>query len=118
MADMHPDFELLNQQNLRVLRAYAVRHESSKASDTEYEGWLCRLDRVDDVDDDQLVQTHGQLIAMGLLKFELSGRSVGLRYQISNKGWSAMQSAVSISDDMDRSNTVDAVESDLVNDAA
>jgi hypothetical protein len=33
---------------------------------------------------------HGMLIARGMLKFEITGRNVGLQYQISNLGRDAL----------------------------
>lgn len=87
------EFDTLDQQNLHVMQAYAVRDATAKASREDHDGWLDRFDAVDGVDPQRLTQVHGQLIAMGMLRFELASRSVGLRYQISPRGRQALEAA-------------------------
>ncbi|MEZ6063311.1 MAG: hypothetical protein R3C19_23435 [Planctomycetaceae bacterium] len=89
----HLQFETLDQQNLQLMQAYALRDQTVRASGDDHDGWLERFDNVDGLDQDSLTQAHGQLIAMGMLKFELASRSVGLRYQISPRGRQALESA-------------------------
>ena len=85
MAQIDSDPDLLNQRNLRVLRSYAER-QIAAAAIQDHDGWLDRMEPSGDLDADQLTRVHGQLIALGLLKFELSCRKTGLRYQVSDLG--------------------------------
>jgi hypothetical protein len=61
-----------------------------------FDGWLDRIDQMPEFSADELTRQHGQLIALGFLQFEISGRSVGLRYKISTRGRKAMDRAVAI----------------------
>lgn len=96
----HPElqFDSLNSQNVRVIQAYADRAKVAKKTSEEFDGWLERIDRLEDVASDELTRLHGQLIAMGFLKFEISGRSVGLKYRISTRGKNALERAVAIAE--------------------
>lgn len=71
---------------LTVLECYSVRDAAAKASQPEYAGWLDRIIEVPGVDKAALTSIHGFLIAQGLIKFEFTGRSVGLQYQLSQQG--------------------------------
>lgn len=62
----------------------------------EFDGWLERIDQMPEFDAEELTRLHGQLIALGFLKFEISGRSVGLRYKISTRGKNALDRALAI----------------------
>ncbi len=88
------DFELedLNQStNWReVLSAYQSAHESAKASQEEFDGWLPRILSVEGLEDDDLPRIHGKLIAVGFLKFQLAGRGSGVVYQLSPAGRQAL----------------------------
>jgi len=94
----HSPFQLdtLNQQNLLVMQAYVAQATLQKATTEEFDGWLDRIDQLEEMTPEELTQQHGQLIAMGFLKFEISGRSVGLRYQVSTKGKHAIERAVAL----------------------
>ncbi len=90
--------------------AKATRSKEEAASDEEspsaieaaadsfdsFDGWLDRIDQMPEFSADELTRQHGQLIALGFLQFEISGRSVGLRYKISTRGRKAMDRAVAI----------------------
>ncbi len=96
----HPELQLdsLNTQNLQVMQAYADRNKAAKAASEEYDGWLERIDRMPEFTKEELTRMHGELIAMGFLKFEITGRSIGLRYQISTRGKRAIERAVAIAE--------------------
>ena len=95
MKPFDPNAPTLSRQNLLVMQAYAVRAAAAKASDdTENPGWLERIDSHPELAPDELTQVHGQLIALGYLKFEISGRSVGLKYQVSDTGRHAMEKTI------------------------
>ncbi|MEZ6125965.1 MAG: hypothetical protein R3C49_22790 [Planctomycetaceae bacterium] len=88
-------FDRLSQQNLQVMQAYTLRQKTLKATSEEFDGWLERIDTLNGFTPQDLTQQHGQLIAQGFLKFEISGRSAGLKYQISPQGQAAMERALS-----------------------
>jgi hypothetical protein len=82
----------------RVLEAYASLAPAPRSARTsalpttgdvpespETLGFVPRLSRVDGVDPQQLSSLHGKLIALGLLTFEVSGKS-GMQYQVSPLG--------------------------------
>ena len=71
---------------LTVLNCYAVRDAAAKASADEYAGWLDRIQDVPGIEKLSLTSIHGFLIAQGLIRFEFTGRSVGLQYQLSTLG--------------------------------
>ena len=77
----------------RVLEAYAslaaTAGAGTGASETgEAAGsleWVPRLSRLDGIEPERLSALHGKLIALGLLSFEVSGKS-GMQYQLSPLG--------------------------------
>jgi hypothetical protein len=77
----------------RVLEAYAslattpaVRPPAGDTPEAlESVGWVPRLSRLDGVEPERLSELHGKLIALGLLSFEVSGKS-GMQYQVSPLG--------------------------------
>lgn len=75
----------------QLLHAYQAQAATLKVTTEEFDGWLERIDELSGVDVDQLTGLHGQLIASGMLKFEISGRNVGLRYQLSQQGKKAIE---------------------------
>lgn len=101
--------DVLNPQNLVVMLAYETRKKTLKATQEDFDGWMDRLDELDGFDRESLTQAHGQLIAQGFLKFEISGGTVGLRYQISPQGKLAMTKAQM---------TPEEAAEDLINEAA
>ena len=85
---------------LEVLKCYAVRDAASKASIREYTGWLDRIQNVPGIETSSLTGIHGFLIAQGLIRFEFTGRSVGLQYQLSTQGRESIaRESVYLSDD-------------------
>ncbi|MEQ9407829.1 MAG: hypothetical protein RIK87_08875 [Fuerstiella sp.] len=105
--------DTLTPQNLQVMQAYSLRAATKKASAEGFDGWLERIDALPDLTAEMLTQLHGQLIAMGFLKFEIAGRNIGLRYQISPKGKQALDRALSAeSTDSDAADG-DSIDGDL-----
>ncbi len=93
-----------------VLGAYHANQTEQKAQNPETDGWLPRLRSVDGIEGEALARAHGQLIALGFLKFELMGREDGMRYQVSplgkrtiEQGDHASEEGETISDDGDDS---------------
>ena len=68
----------------RVLEAY-LHEAAQRPADPADEGWLPRIARIDGVDPAHLSRLHGRLIALGCLKFELSGKA-GVQYQLTPLG--------------------------------
>ena len=94
MAENDLLIDSLDPQNMLVLQTYAGRARAAKAANEEHDGWLDRLVSADDLDADQLTRIHGELIALGMLKFELANRQTGLRYCVSRRGIAALQNQV------------------------
>ena len=86
--------DLLNEQNLPILQSYTSRTRTAKAASNEHDGWLDRLESTDEFDSEQLTQIHGQLIALGMLKFKFTNRQTGLLYRVSDRGYAALQHQV------------------------
>src|SRR5579872_2567045 len=69
----------------RVLEAYNGPLDPQISPDENGEIWRPRVSRIDGVEPAQLSRLHGTLIALGCLKFELSGK-VGVQYQVTTLG--------------------------------
>ncbi len=98
---------------LAVLDCYAVRDATAKSAAAEYSGWLDRIQDVPGIETSSLTAIHGFLIAQGLIKFEFTGRSVGLQYQLSTQGRESItRKSVYLSDDP-RGNESGNIDSDV-----
>ena len=90
-----------DQNCLTVLECYSIRDAAAKSANSEYAGWLDRLLEVPGLEPASLTSIHGFLIAQGLIKFEFTGRSVGLQYQLSSLGReSVARKSLFLSDDV------------------
>lgn len=80
------DFELdqLRRNPLwaATLRAYWDLQTQSRAEIADFDGWVPRISAVPGVEPAKLSNVHGRLIAFGFLKFDLSDREIGMRYQL------------------------------------
>lgn len=106
---------------IRVLAAYAaaekalpVSTEEPAAEDPEADEessrsqkWLPRVEQVEDVHASLLHAIHGQLIAHGLLKFDLADRTDGVVYRLTAQSRSAVNKV-----NLDELPVSEAVESD------
>ena len=94
--------DVIREANLQLVKAYSVKSTAQKATVENFDGWLERIDELDGLEKTDLVRAHGELIALGYLKFEIAGSSVGPRYKISPAGKQALdrseQSAAATSD--------------------
>ena len=52
--------------------------------------WVPRLHDLQEIQDDRLPRIHGRLIAEGLLRFNLLGRSAGIGYRLTPAGRQAL----------------------------
>ena len=87
-ADFHLD--QLSDECLKVLSSYSIRELASRKANVDANGWLDRIEDVPGIDRAAMTMIHGMLIAQGMLKFEITGRSVGLQYQVSSVGRDAL----------------------------
>lgn len=62
----------------------------SRAESKDFDGWVPRASTVPEIDPKTLSAVHGRLIAFGFLKFDLSNRELGMRYQLSPLGRQAI----------------------------
>ncbi|MBI3863888.1 MAG: hypothetical protein HY290_18515 [Planctomycetia bacterium] len=75
--DANPDWGLLLAAYQRSLAAGPVE-------------WSRRVVDVEGVPADQISAIHGKLIALGMLKFEISSRTDGVQYQLTTLGRQAL----------------------------
>ena len=92
-------FELEELQSVpgwrSVLAAYRDSSVAARTQSAEFDGWLPRLAALDGLDSPALSTVHGRLIALGFLRFQVGGRTVGLQYQLAPEGRQALESGVS-----------------------
>jgi hypothetical protein len=62
----------------------------SAESEDDSATWIPRITTLPDVQRSDMPAIHGRLIALGLLKFELFGKSGGIRYRLSTLGRKAL----------------------------
>ncbi len=118
MTEPAPHSSEFEKNCLTVLNCYAVRDAAAKASAEAYVGWLDRIQDVAGIEKSSLTSIHGFLIAQGLIRFEFTGRSVGLQYQLSTQGRESLaRESVDLSDDLHRSECA-SVESESIGQAA
>jgi hypothetical protein len=103
----------------RVLEAYATLSTATAvptaaidpAAEPHSAGWVSRLSRLDGVEPERLSALHGKLIALGLLSFEVTGKS-GVQYQLSPLGRRALGRGVGVDDQNVESETGEATADD------
>ena len=91
-----------------VLAAYRDSGILARTQSAEFDGWLPRLTALDGLDSAGLSTVHGRLIALGFLRFQVGGRTVGLQYQLAPEGRHALESGVP-----DDSTTADFTDDEL-----
>lgn len=98
---MH-DFELdqlrRNPAWAATLRLYWDLQSQSRAESAEFDGWVPRVASVPAVDVAKLSSVHGRLIAFGFLKFDLSNRDIGMRYQLTPLARQALGHEVAVTE--------------------
>lgn len=84
------DFELeqlrRNPAWTAALRTYWDKQTETRAANADFDGWVPRLAEIPGVERERTSNVHGRLIAFGFLKFDLSDRDVGMRYQLTPLG--------------------------------
>ena len=116
MIGTNLDFEPLSRDCVTVLQTYSVRDLAAKSSVADYAGWLDRVEQVPGIDAAALSTIHGFLMAQGMLKFEITGRSLGLQYQLSTSGREALlrRTAVAADDGAQDEDPPDAMDSECL----
>jgi hypothetical protein len=84
----------------RVLEAYNLPRQPQKQPDPLDEQWLPRVPRLEGIDSTQLSHLHGTLIALGFLKFEISGKT-GVQYQITPMGRQTLENGLVANAELD-----------------
>ena len=79
----HPDWRT-------TLKVYQDLQTESRERLPEFDGWVPRVTEVAAIEPAKLPAIHGKLIAFGFLKFDLSGRDAGMRYQLTPQGKQAL----------------------------
>jgi acyl dehydratase len=73
-----------------TLEVYHELHQRLSGEAADFDGWMARLIDVSGIEPAQLSAIHGKLIAHGMLKFDVGGRDVGVRYQLTHQGRRAL----------------------------
>ena len=79
----HPEWRV-------ALKVYFDLQTQAREQSPECDGWIPRVIEVEAIDTAALPSIHGKLIAFGFLKFDLSGRDAGMRYQLTPQGKQAL----------------------------
>ena len=79
----HPEWRV-------ALKVYHDLQAQAREQLPEFDGWIPRVTEVETIDSAALPSIHGKLIAFGFLKFDLSGRDAGMRYQLTPQGKQAL----------------------------
>jgi hypothetical protein len=73
-----------------TLKRYWQTQQTLKTERKEFDGWVPRLSLIEGVEPAKLSNVHGRLIAFGFLRFDLSDRELGMRYQLTPLGRQAI----------------------------
>lgn len=84
-----------------TLEVYERLHQEYRESCPQGDGWVSRPAAFEGIDAAQVSAIHGKLIAFGYLQFDVSGRDVGVRYQLTSDGRRALRGDVGNVDDDD-----------------
>ena len=79
-----------HEQWQQLLSAYHEKQLAAQRLNSEHDGWVPRIQSLAELVDGQLPRVHGNLIALGLLQFELAGRTGDGHYQVSPLGVRAL----------------------------
>lgn len=74
----------------------AAEAETPANEEENADAWIPRVSAVEGVEPSALSQLHGGLIARGFLKYELFGRTIGMRYRLTPEGRRAAEMASAV----------------------
>ena len=69
-----------------TLQVYYDLQQQLREQSPDSDGWMARQTAVPGIEPAQLSAIHGKLIAHGMLRFDVGGRDVGVRYQLTHQG--------------------------------
>ena len=98
-----------NPQWMTVLDLYYQRQVQSREQIPDFDGWIPRIHDVPDTAVEELPQIHGKLIAFGFLKFDLTGRDAGIRYQLTPLGRQSLSGTMTVDEEGESAETADAL---------
>jgi len=88
------DFELAqlkkNPEWRAALQVYHDLQVEIREGTPDADGWVPRPVEFSGIEPEKVSAIHGKLIAFGFLKFDVSGRDVGVRYQLTPQGRRAL----------------------------
>ncbi len=108
MLDLETDALTLHDADRVVLQAYLTAEQSFASQraataeaaaeaaadvDNEQTRWVARIREIEGVPQDCLAPSHGRLIALGHLQFQLQGRDAGVVYRITSTGRAVLAAA-------------------------
>lgn len=73
-----------------ILEVYHRFSVQSRERSAEFDGWNPRIYEVPEIPNSELPGIHGKLIAHGFLKFDVTSRDAGIRYQLTPLGKQAI----------------------------
>ncbi len=103
MLDLETDVLMLRGADRAVLQAYLMAEQALAAEPpatadaedghSERTRWVSRIREIKGVPQDCLAPSHGRLIALGHLQFQLQGRDAGVVYRITSTGRAVLAAA-------------------------
>ena len=101
-----------NPKWIAILSLYQQLCLKGREESPDFDGWVPRLHEIPETPKEDLPGIHGKLIAFGFLKFDLSGRDGGIRYQLTPLGKQGINS--STPSDGDESNADSAEQNEVL----
>jgi len=88
MDDLDRELLMCHPGWQHVLQAYLALTAEPMERSEEQSGprWADRIEQLEDFEADELSAAHGQLIALGWLKFQFEVGQAGLMYRVSSEG--------------------------------
>jgi hypothetical protein len=83
-----------------TLQVYFHLQQELREKSPDSDGWSPRPVEGEGIETSKLSAIHGKLIAFGFLKFDVSGRDVGVRYQLTHEGRRALLGEAARPDDL------------------
>lgn len=74
----------------QALLSERPRQEMPEGEEIERVRWVTRIRELEGIPHDCIAPSHGRLIAMGYLQFQLQGRDAGVLYRVTAEGRAAL----------------------------
>ena len=82
-----------------LLNIYHQQNLLGRNQIPNFDGWVPRIHEADEIPASDLSGIHGKLIAFGFLKFDLAGRDVGIRYQLTPLGKQGINASIPVDEE-------------------